>query len=204
MDYAQRLTQKSGSGLSLAIALLALSTSALADNTTPNKHTGFYVGAGLGAIVTTDIVYDEPGFGLGANLGYMINPYIGLEVLYYLNPYYVNNSLTLFNITDEFSVLNQIYGGDVKLNLPLGNNFAIFAKGGYGGVTVSVNTPSTATDIETTSSSSKSGVLVGGGLSYSFGSHSELSLESDGIVLTSSNANSYYGFVGLVYNYHFA
>ena len=196
-----RLFRNSGLILTTLVSTTCM-ISVMANNSAPNEHTGFYVGAGAGAIVSTDILEDAPGYGLGANLGYMINPYIGLEVLYYANPYHVSNSF--FDI--DYGVLNQIYGGDIKLNLPLGQHFSIFAKGGYGGVSISINAtnPINNTTIDL-GSGSASGGLVGGGFGYSFNQHSELTLESDGIILSSANdnGNPYYGFIGLVYNYHF-
>jgi hypothetical protein len=184
------------------LATLMAFSGALADEIAPNRHTGFYVGAGIGGITNIDLFTDESGFGLGFNLGYMINPYVGLEVLYYLNPYYANSTAwTFFFNNINYSALNQIYGGDIKLNLPLGKNFGIFAKGGYGGVTSSVKTDTAYTIIF---DGSESGPLIGGGLSYSFGNHSELSLESDVVILVNSDAGDSYGFFGLVYNYHFS
>lgn len=174
----------------------------------PNEHQGFYLTGDLGAILTDQLISNDPdnpegvrlnGFGLGGAAGYMFNPYIGLEANIYgsvADTSLRTNNLTLF-----------WYGGALKLNWPIADHFAFFVKGGVGGLYTSYDL--TIFDIKAGSITMNTvGGIVGGGIGYSINQNSEVTLETNGIIIAPKDENgvrscSYISLLGVAYTYHF-
>src|SRR3990167_3671944 len=158
-----------------------------------NLHQGVYIsgnaGVGLGAYKDKQGNVDGGVAGVGgsAALGYMFNPYVGLEV----GGSGVGTWLGSM----------AIYDVALKGNLPAGPRASLYAKIGGAGIYNRICNPLFNTGLCFTSHTG--GVFVGAGLGVAVTPHFDLALEYNGIVQNNSAGDGLMGVLGLVFIYHF-
>lgn len=161
-----------------------------------NLHQGFYLsgnlGSAFGAVVDDDGSTSAGFDGIGGSgyLGYMFNPYLGLEAG-------ANGFAIPFS-----SVL--IYGATVVGNLPIGSRFSVFAKAGGGAARFHLDSIDLGFLTIPASSVTQGAVLVGTGVGFALTKHLSATAQYNGAIVKNDASDGIVGLLSLGLEWHFS
>lgn len=200
-----------------------------------NQHTGFYLGGNAGIALNYDTypsdyaravryaddsgTSDFQGLGLGATLGYMIKPWVGIEVNFtgIPDPLNLSTQLGQYYSPTKYNYTAYWYGAAARFKLLAGKKLDLFLKSGVGVNYLGTEITSQSYPKQSYSES-KVGGIFGGGVGYNFSKNSELTFGLDAIVSpqiyylqnlndpdlrNSYNGTSFWGNFCVTYLYYF-
>ena len=191
--------------ISLGFLLVSMTCSLNAETHTPeddlhhselSTHKGFYIEPKLNYTLGETISHGsstlegDPGYGIGADVGYSFTEYFAVEIdATYSESDVKETDEHGHSIEDKASFYT--YGVNTVFTYPLHNHFILLGKLGYGWEHEDLG------DLEI--KGSENGATWAAGVEYSFNPHVEMSLEYEGADIRSARGDSIQ--LGLIYKF---